>query len=94
VIAIFDPVTIGAGPQPAASHAAARTQWTAFVGECQSAANHRALVAFPILVVSVALLVAAAFIFGRRDRQSDGPSPVRPTDPWAPPWSPTSSPLH
>ncbi|MDE3086823.1 MAG: hypothetical protein KGJ77_08655 [Acidobacteriota bacterium] len=53
IAAFFDPVSIGAGPQPATS-AIEAYQWQAFVGECQSAANGR-------MVEGLALLIVAGF---------------------------------
>lgn len=67
-VAFFDPVTIGAGPEPAASHAAERNQWHAFVDECQSAADDRIAVALPLLVVSLGL-VLLGLLMGRRARR-------------------------
>ncbi|HEX3842314.1 MAG TPA: hypothetical protein VHU85_16095 [Acidimicrobiales bacterium] len=68
IVAIFDPVTIGAGPEPAATNAAARSEWTSFVSQCQSSANGRALTTFPILVVSAGVIVLGLLLLRRRSR--------------------------
>jgi hypothetical protein len=68
IVALFDPITIGAGPEPAATDAAARAQWSAFIHECQTAADNRALAAFPILIVSAGVAVIGAVVVGRRAR--------------------------
>jgi hypothetical protein len=68
IVAIFDPVTIGAGPEPPATNAAARTQWTSFVNQCQNSANNRAFATFPILVVSAGVAVFGLLLFRRRSR--------------------------
>jgi hypothetical protein len=84
IVAFFDPVTIGAGPEPAATNAAAHADWVAFVQECQTAADDRAGAAFPILVISVGLLAIGA-VLGRRWRHADSrPTPYTPAS-WAPP---------
>jgi hypothetical protein len=70
IVALFDPNTIGAGPEPPATDAAARAQWLAFVHECQTAADNRALAAFPILVVSAAIAIIGAVMVGRKTRSS------------------------
>jgi hypothetical protein len=90
IVAIFDPVTIGAGPEPAATNAAARSQWTSFVQECQSSADDRALATFPILVVSAGVIVLGFLLFRRRSpsRGDTHPEVVgggNPPLPWAAP---------
>ncbi len=84
VVAFFDPVTIGAGPEPSTTNSAAHADWVAFVQECQTAADDRAAAAFPILVISVGLLAIGA-VLGRRSRHADPkPTPYAPAA-WAPP---------
>jgi hypothetical protein len=70
IVALLDPVTIGAGPEPPKSNAAGRTQWSAFVHACQSATDDRAVIAFPILVVSLGIALLGAVIVGRRSRRA------------------------
>jgi hypothetical protein len=72
IVAIFDPVTIGAGPEPAATNAAARSEWTTFVNQCQSSATDRALSTFPILVVSAGVIVLGFLLLRRRSRSQGG----------------------
>lgn len=72
IVAIFDPVTIGAGPEPAATNAAARSEWTSFVNQCQSSANDRALATFPVLVVSLGVIVLGFMLWRRRSRSRGG----------------------
>lgn len=70
IVALFDPVTIGAGPEPPAADTAARTQWSSFVHACQSATDDRAVISFPILVVSLAVALLGVLVVGRRSRRS------------------------
>jgi hypothetical protein len=84
VVAFFDPVTIGAGPEPSASNAAAHADWVAFVQECQTAADDRAAAAIPILVISVGL-VAIGLVLGRRSRPAEKGPPTYAAASWAPP---------
>ncbi|HVB93631.1 MAG TPA: hypothetical protein VND67_04870 [Acidimicrobiales bacterium] len=92
IIAIFDPVTIGAGPEPAATDSAARNQWTSFVDECQTAADDRAWAAFPILVVSSGIAIIGFVAFRRRSGGRIGSTPDDaargwPPPPWPTPWA-------
>ncbi|MGO8869937.1 MAG: hypothetical protein ACLQPH_00780 [Acidimicrobiales bacterium] len=88
IIALFDPVTIGAGPEPPASAAADRAQWSEFVHDCQTAADDRALAAFPILIVSVAVAVVGPLVARRRARRRLRPTPEPTLGGWPPPpWS-------
>lgn len=91
IVAIFDPNTIGAGPEPAATDTAARAQWSAFVHECQTAADNRALAAFPILVVSVGVAVIGALVVGRRGRHRVDPTQDSTVREWSSPPRATSS---
>jgi hypothetical protein len=72
IVAFFDPVTIGAGTEPPASNATGRSQWSAFINSCQSAANQRAIVAFPVLIVSVAVAIGGPLLLRRRPRGQAG----------------------
>ena len=84
IVAFFDPITIGAGTEPPSTDAAAHADWVAFVQECQTAADDRAGAAFPILVISVGLVVIGA-VLARRWRHADQkPTPYTPAS-WAPP---------
>jgi hypothetical protein len=49
IVAFFDPVSIGAGPEPAPA-SATRPQWEAFVNECQSASDTRMTVAGAVVL--------------------------------------------
>ena len=68
IVALVDPITIGAGPVPAATDATGRAQWSAFVHECQTAADERALAAFPILIVSAGVAIFGPLVVRRRTR--------------------------
>jgi hypothetical protein len=68
IVAFFDPVTIGAGAEPPASNAAARSQWSSFINSCQTAANQRVAVAFPVLIVSVVVAIGGPLVLRRRAR--------------------------
>ncbi len=70
IVALFDPVTIGAGPEPPATQTANRNQWQAFVHDCQSATNNRMLAATVILVLSVGVAVFGPKLAGRWGRTS------------------------
>ena len=74
VIAFFDPVTIGAGPEPPASQAGSRAQWLAFVHACQAASDQRAAVTLPILVASAGLTAVGGVLLYRRSRRPIGAS--------------------
>ncbi len=83
--ALVDPGSIGAGAEPPVTRAAARAQWNHFVNECQTATNDRALLAFPLLVVSAGVAVVG-FVFLRRrgGRTAGGTSTLQETN-WSPP---------
>ena len=89
IVAFFDPITIGAGPEPPTTDVAGRSQWRAFVDQCQTSADNRVLAAFPILVVSAGIVILGLLLFRRRSggRVDRHPEVV---DPW---WSssPTST---
>ncbi|HEY1989628.1 MAG TPA: hypothetical protein VGG43_09200 [Acidimicrobiales bacterium] len=88
IIAFFDPVTIGAGPEPTAANPTARAQWSAFVDECQTSADNRALAAFPILIVSAGIAVLGFLAFRRRPRNQIVSTPPGAIGGWSPPpWS-------
>jgi hypothetical protein len=75
IVAIFDPITIGAGPKPPATNPSARSQWSAFVHDCQTAADHRALATFPILLVSIALVIIGPLVWRRSSRRRGNSTP-------------------
>jgi hypothetical protein len=81
IVALFDPVTIGAGPEPPAKDAAGRTQWSAFVHACQSATDDRAAISFPVLVVSLVIAFLGAVAVGRKSRRhgKGEPEPAMPS---------------
>jgi hypothetical protein len=87
IVAFFDPGSIGAGPEPAVGGTiqglAAHNQWEAFVGECQSAANARMLLATALLTAAV-ILAFAAYVSVRRL----GDEPARETSRPQPGWYP------
>jgi hypothetical protein len=94
IVAFFDPITIGAGPEPPATNPAGRAQWSAFVNQCQTAADDRALTAFPILFVSAGIAVIGLVAFRRRSRgRIDSPPPAAvggwSPPPWSSPWGPS-----
>jgi hypothetical protein len=75
IVALFDPVTIGAGREPAATHATDRADWMAFVGECQASADSRVLATFLILTISVGVALAGAMVLRKSSpTQSISPS--------------------
>ena len=67
IVALFDPGSIGAGPEPPATSPTERADWLAFVGECQASADGRVLGALVIFVVSlVAALAGTALLLRYR----------------------------
>jgi hypothetical protein len=78
IVALFDPVTIGAGQEPPAARTADRAEWMAFVGECQASADSRVLVTFVILMASVGVALAGAMLVLRTSRTRPlSPTPVQ-----------------
>jgi hypothetical protein len=66
IVAFFDPGTIGAGAEPATTHATDRADWMAFVGECQASTDGRVLATFAIMVAALAVgLAGSALLFPR-----------------------------
>ena len=61
-MALFDPVSIGAGQEPPAARTADRAEWMAFVGECQASADSRVLATFVILMASIGVALAGAVL--------------------------------
>ena len=59
--------------------AAGRTQWFAFVHACQSATDDRAVISFPILVVSLGIALLGAVVVGRKSRRARRGRPGRMT---------------
>jgi len=72
IVAVFNPASIGAGAEPPLSNATARVQWLAFVGECQSSADGRALIGLAVLVLSVAVAIGGPALLLRNGRFEDG----------------------
>jgi hypothetical protein len=75
IVAVFDPGSIGAGPEPATNANGGRTEWKAFVHECQSAADNRGLVVLAVLVGSILVVVLGSMLMLRSARK---PKPSRP----------------
>jgi hypothetical protein len=82
IAALFDPISIGAGPEPPASETAAHAQWVAFVSECQTAADNRGMAAVAILAVSAGVALVLPLLLFRRKKQKSSdfvlPSPADP----------------
>jgi len=81
IVAFFDPGSIGAGAEPAATNATDRADWMAFVGECQSSADSRVLGTFAILIVAIgiaALGIALARDGSRKAKVIASPRPAAP----------------
>jgi hypothetical protein len=67
IVALFDPGSIGAGPEPPAANATSRADWLAFVGECQASADGRVLANFLILTLSIGVgLTGTALVLRAR----------------------------
>ena len=84
IVALLDPVTIGAGPEPAASDVTGRAQWSEFVSECQRATDDRALAAFPILIVSAGVAILGPLVVWRRARSRSGSTAESTVGGWSP----------
>jgi hypothetical protein len=65
IVAFFDPGSIGAGAEPATTHATDRADWMAFVGECQASTDSRVLATFAILVLSVGVALTGTALVRR-----------------------------
>jgi hypothetical protein len=74
IVALLDPVSIGAGPEPATTHATDRADWMAFVGECQASADSRVLATFAIFVLSVGVAVVGSALLMRKRPETMAPS--------------------
>jgi hypothetical protein len=72
IVALFDPGSIGAGPEPPATSAANRADWMAFVGECQASADGRVLATFFILTISVGVGLAGTFLVLKSRKRTAG----------------------
>ncbi len=68
VVAFFDPVSIGAGPEQR-STAVDELDWLAFVGECQASTNARMVDALALLLLSGFFLLVASPMVGRAWRR-------------------------
>ncbi len=74
IVAVLDPVSIGAGIEPSASDTSSYDKWLAFVGECQSSADGTVLASLAILVLSVGLAVGGPMlVLTSRRRRSAQP---------------------
>jgi hypothetical protein len=75
IVAIFDPVTIGAGPEPPRDQRGNRARWSAFVQACQSASDQRAAITLPVLVTSAGLTLVGGVVLRRRSRRATAGPP-------------------
>ncbi len=74
IVAVLDPVSIGAGTEPPAGDTSSYDKWLAFVGECQASADGTVLAASVVLVLSIGIAVwGPRLVLGRR-RRSDQPA--------------------
>lgn len=86
IVALLDPVSIGAGAQPPTTDTADHRAWTEFVSECQSSADNRGLASLAILVVSIAVAVGGPMVVLRRKRKPAQPAlPAQPAQSALPP---------
>jgi len=86
IVAFFDPGSIGAGAEPAATNATDRADWLAFVGECQASTDGRVLGTFAILILSIGLATVglALALGGTRRPSGTDPQPQTPPTPRQP----------
>jgi hypothetical protein len=91
IVAFFDPVSIGAGPEPSAA-SGARPQWFAFVSDCHSTTDMR-MVTVGSILVGAGLLGLGLPWFVRRFATEDHPGqPGLPPPGWyADPTNPSVS---
>jgi hypothetical protein len=80
IVAFFDPVSIGAGTEPAANatNDTKRADWMAFVSECQASADSRVLSTLAILVLSVVVGLGGAVLVLRMTRKRAAPPSLQP----------------
>jgi hypothetical protein len=76
IVAALDPVSIGAGREPASSDTKSYEQWLAFVGECQASADGTVLAAVLILMVSAGIAVGGPLLLLRKTKGPREPSPA------------------
>jgi hypothetical protein len=81
IVALFNPGSIGAGPEPPTTSATDRADWMAFVGECQASADGRVLGALVILAVSLAVALVGTALLMRYRRPPTAPAPVATSPP-------------
>jgi hypothetical protein len=74
IVALVNPGSIGAGTEPPATNAEGRTEWSAFVAECQSSADGRVLGAVCLLVASAGIALLGLLVGRRKDPPSPAPS--------------------
>ena len=65
IAAFFNPVSIGAGPEPSAA-SSGRPQWLAFIRECQSATNTRMVEAGATVAGGLLLGLGLPWVMRRR----------------------------
>jgi len=70
--ALAKPGSIGAGPRPPTSNAAAYHQWSTFVQQCQDLADRRGLASLAIFVLSIAVAAVGLLWVLRKPRGDDG----------------------
>jgi hypothetical protein len=84
IVAFFDPGSIGAGAEPAATSATDHADWLAFVGECQASADSRVLGTFAILVLSIGVATVGIALALGGTRKPGGTRPQPPPAPQQP----------
>lgn len=87
ISALFDPVSIGAGPEPGTDQPAERQNWMEFVHDCQTSADSRGLASLAILAVSLVVAIGGPMVVLRRKKRGPGPIAL-PAAPVARPASP------
>jgi hypothetical protein len=84
IAAFFNPVSIGAGPEPSAA-SGGRPQWFSFVNECQTATNTRMAEAGATLVGALLLGLGLPWVVRRRMAKTNGTDHVELSRPgWYP----------
>jgi hypothetical protein len=78
IVALFDPGSIGAGPEPSVTSTADRANWLAFVGQCQASADGRVLANFFILTISLGVALAGTALVLKARRPPESVAPTTP----------------
>ncbi len=83
IAAFFDPISIGAGPEPSVA-SGGRPQWQAFVDECQASTNSRIIQSGVIVVGALLAGLALPWAVRRFSRKEHPDQEALPPPGWYP----------